>query len=88
MNFIGEYQISEDAVDELIEYWNNNKTNAEDGTIGDNRVDIKFKKSLEVMISPEDLRNFLYRDELLKCLEQYASKWRNRIFISRLCYES
>ena len=76
MNFIGEYQISEDAVDELIEYWNNNKTNAEDGTIGDNRVDIKFKKSLEVMISPEDLRNFLYRDELLKCLEQYVLKYK------------
>ena len=47
MNFIGEYQISEEAVDELIEYWNNNKTNAEDGTVGDNRVDIKYKKSLK-----------------------------------------
>ena len=65
MNFIGEYQISEEAVDELIEYWNNNKTNAKDGTIGDNRVDIKYKKSLEVMIAPQDLKNFLYRDEFL-----------------------
>ena len=76
MNFIGEYQISEDAVDQLIEYWNNNKNNAEDGTVGDNRVDINFKKSLEVMISPENLRNFLYRDELLKCLKQYVSKYK------------
>ena len=45
MNFIGEYQISEEAVDELIEHWNSNKANAEDGTVGDNRVDIKHKKS-------------------------------------------
>ena len=59
MNFIGEYQISEEAVDELIDYWNTNKANAEDGTVGNNRVDKKFKKSLEVMITPKDLTNFL-----------------------------
>jgi len=76
MNFIEEYQINDKAVDELIEHWNSNKANAEDGTVGDNRVDIKHKKSLEVMITPEDLKNFLYRDELLKCLEQYVSKYK------------
>ena len=76
MNFIEEYQINDKAVDELIDYWYANKDNAEDGTVGDNRVDIKYKKSLEVLITPEDLRNFLYRDELLKCLEQYVSKYK------------
>ena len=76
MNFIEEYQINDKAVDELIDYWNSNKANAEDGTVGDNRVDINYKKSLEVMISPENLRNFLYRDELLKCLKQYVSKYK------------
>ena len=76
MNFIGEYQISEEAVDELIDYWNTNKANAENGTVGNNRVDKEFKKSLEIMIAPEDLTNFLYRDELLKCLKEYTSKYK------------
>jgi hypothetical protein len=76
MNFIGEYQISEEAVDELIDYWNTDKANAEDGTVGNNRVDKEFKKSLEIMIAPEDLTNFLYRDELLKCLKEYTSKYK------------
>ena len=76
MNFIEEYQISNESVDELIHYWNSNKANAEEGTVGDNRVDKNFKKSLEVMITPQDLTNFLYRDELLKCLKQYVSKYK------------
>ena len=76
MNFIGEYQISEEAVDELIEYWNNNKTNAEDGRVGNGKLDEKVKKSLEIMIAPEDLTNLLYKDELLKCLKQYTSKYK------------
>jgi hypothetical protein len=76
MNFIEEYQISNESVDELIDYWNSNKANAEEGTVGDNRVDKNFKKSLEVMITPQDLTNFLYRDELLKCLKQYVSKYK------------
>jgi hypothetical protein len=76
MNFIEEYQISDESVNELIDYWNSNKANAEEGTVGDNRVDKKFKKSLEVMITPQDLTNFLYRDELLKCLKQYVSKYK------------
>ncbi len=76
MNFIEEYQINDKAVDELIDYWNNNKANAENGTVGNNRVDKKFKKSLEVMITPKNLTNFLYRDELLKCLKQYVSKYK------------
>ena len=76
MNFIEEYQISDESVDELIDYWNSNKANAEEGTVGDNRVDKNFKKSLEVMITPQDLTNFLYRDELLKCLKQYVSKYK------------
>ena len=46
MNFIEEYQINDKAVDELIDYWNSNKANAEDGTVGNNRVDKKFKKYL------------------------------------------
>ena len=76
MNFIGEYQLSEEAVDELIDYWNTNKANAENGTVGNNRVDKEFKKSLEIMIAPQDLKNFLYRDELLKCLKEYTSKYK------------
>jgi len=76
MNFIEEYQISDESVDELIDYWNNNKANAEEGRVGNDRVDKKFKKSLEVMITPQDLTNFLYRDELLKCLKQYVSKYK------------
>ena len=76
MNFIGEYQLSEEAVDELIDYWNTNKANAENGTVGNNRVDKEFKKSLEIMIAPQDLTNFLYRDELLKCLKEYTSKYK------------
>ena len=76
MNFIEEYQINNKAVDELIDYWHINKANAEDGTVGNNRVDKNFKKSLEVMITPQDLTNFLYRDELLKCLKQYVSKYK------------
>jgi len=76
MNFIEEYQISDESVDELIDYWNSNKANAEEGRVGNDRVDKKFKKSLEVMITPQDLTNFLYRDELLKCLKQYVSKYK------------
>ena len=76
MNFIEEYQISDESVDELIDYWNSNKANAEEGRVGNNRVDKNFKKSLEVMITPQDLTNFLYRDELLKCLKQYVSKYK------------
>ncbi len=30
MNFIEEYQISNESVDELIDYWNSNKANAEE----------------------------------------------------------
>ena len=76
MNFIGEYQISEEAVDELINYWNVNKANAEDGRVGNGKLDEKVKKSLEIMIAPEDLTNLLYKNELLKCLKQYTSKYK------------
>jgi prolyl 4-hydroxylase len=76
MNFIGEYQISEEAVDELINYWNVNKANAEEGRVGNGKLDEKVKKSLEIMIDPEDLTNLLYKNELLKCLKQYTSKYK------------
>jgi hypothetical protein len=76
MNFIGEYQISEEAVDELINYWNVNKANAEEGRVGNGKLDEKVKKSLEIMIDPEDLTNLLYKNELLKCLKQYTLKYK------------
>ena len=76
MNFIGEYQVSDQAVNELIDYWHSNKANAEDGRVGNGKLDEKVKKSLEIMIAPEDLANLLYKDELLKCLKQYTSKYK------------
>lgn len=76
MNFIGEYQVSNQAVNELIDYWHSNKSNAEQGLVGDGKLDEKVKKSLEIMIAPEDLTKFLYKDELLKCLKQYTSKYK------------
>ena len=76
MNFIGEYQVSDQAVNELIDYWHSNKSNAEQGLVGDGKLDEKVKKSLEIMIAPEDLTKFLYKDELLKCLKQYTSKYK------------
>ena len=32
-NFIGEYQVSDQAVDEIMSYWNENKKSAVQGTI-------------------------------------------------------
>tara|TARA_R110002153_G_scaffold68694_1_gene182343 strand:- start:208 stop:750 length:543 start_codon:yes stop_codon:yes gene_type:complete len=76
MSFIGEYQISDKAVDELIDYWHINKSKAKQGLVGNGDLDEKIKKSLEIMIAPEDLTNLLYKKELLKCLKQYVSKYK------------
>ena len=76
MSFIGEYQISDKAVDELIDYWHINKSKAKQGLVGNGDLDEKIKKSLEIMIAPEDLTNLLYKNELLKCLKQYTSKYK------------
>jgi len=54
MNFIGEYQISNQSVAELLDYWHSNKSKAEQGLVGDGRVDEGIKKSLEIMIAPSD----------------------------------
>ena len=76
MSFIGEYQISDKAVDELIDYWHINKSKAKQGLVGNGDLDEKIKKSLEIMIAPEDLTNLLYKKELLKCLKQYTSEYK------------
>ena len=49
-NFIGEYQVSDQAVDEIMFYWNKNKTSAVQGTISKVGKTLssnnKYKKSL------------------------------------------
>ena len=55
-NFIGEYQVSDQAVDEIMSYWNENKTSAVQGTISEVgktlSSDNKHKKSLKLSILP------------------------------------
>lgn len=75
MNFIEEYQISDEAVDQLLEYWHDNKDKAKNGLIGNGELNEQVKKSLEIMIEPQELKNFLYLDELLNCKKQYTSKY-------------
>lgn len=75
VNFIGEYQISEKAVDELLEYWHNNKDKAVKGFVGNQEVREKIKKSSEILIEPTNLKNFLYQEELLNCQKQYISEY-------------
>lgn len=74
-NFIGEYKISDDAVDEILSYWQFNKSIARQGTISklgnDPHPDDTYKKSLELFIEPHEINNFLYAKELFHCLEQY-----------------
>ena len=76
MNFIGQYQISEEAVDELLNYWHKNKSKAELGLVGNGKLDEGIKRSLEIMIAPEELTKFLYKDELLNCVKQYTSEYK------------
>jgi len=75
VNFIGEYQISDKAVDELIEYWHNNKDKAVKGFVGNQEVREKIKKSSEILIEPTNLKNFLYQEELLNCQKQYIFEY-------------
>ena len=75
MNFIEEYTISDEAVDELLEYWHNNKHKAGQGLVGSNDLNEEIKKSLELTIAPQDLKNFLYQEELLNCLKKYITKY-------------
>jgi prolyl 4-hydroxylase len=76
VNFIGEYQISDKAVDQLLEYWHNNKDKAEKGYVGNREYREKVKKSLEIMIEPRNLKDFLYQEELLNCLKKYISEYK------------
>lgn len=73
-NFIGEYQVSEKSVEQLIDHWSINKDNADFGRVGFG-YDESRKKSLEYIISPEELPNFDYHNELMKCVHQYMEEY-------------
>jgi prolyl 4-hydroxylase len=78
-NFIGEYQVSDQAVDEIMSYWKENKTSAVQGTISEVgktlSSDNKHKKSLELSILPNELNNFKYTKELVDCANQYKKEY-------------
>ena len=78
-NFIGEYEVSNEAVDEIMSYWKSNKLSAVKGTVSEVGQELssnnKYKKSLEISIPPNNLNNFKYTKELLECLNQYKKQY-------------
>jgi len=73
-DFIGEYQVNDSAVSELVHFWEQNKDNADMGRIGFG-YDENRKKSKELLITPDNLPEFTYYHELFYCLNHYIQEY-------------
>ena len=80
-NFIGSWNIrNDDLCKQIINFFEENKIQKQKGTIG-NGVDETKKKTTDISISPNDLKNDEfkcfknYMDELYKCFIDYQHQW-------------
>ena len=80
-HFIGSWNIrNDDLCKQIINFFEENKIQKQKGTIG-NGVDETKKKTTDISISPNDLKNDEfkcfknYMDELYKCFIDYQHQW-------------
>jgi len=55
MNFIEEYSIPKDVCNDIVDYFYKNKSNHEEGEIGEKKIDISVKDSIDLGLSAEQL---------------------------------
>jgi hypothetical protein len=76
MNFIGEYQVSNESVEALLDYWETNKTTATPGKTGGG-VNSSVKESMDLELIPDSFPASLevYAKDLNHAMEQYKEKY-------------
>ena len=81
-HFIGSWIIDNSLCDELIVYFENNKTKQQQGLIGVTAsIDIAKKNRTDLRIAPKDMelathKAFkLYFNNVFKCYKHYSDKW-------------
>jgi len=77
-DFLEEYIVSNEVVDNIVDWYNKNEDNAVNGAIGHNSVDKNIKDSKDIFIpSANEEQPFItYRNELHKCIKLYADKYK------------
>ena len=80
-HFIGSWNIeNDDLCKEIINYFEENKKLHQKGTLG-TRVDLTKKKTTDISINPNDLKNDKFKcfnsyiNELHKCFVDYQNQW-------------
>jgi prolyl 4-hydroxylase len=80
-HFIGSWNIeNDDLCKEIINYFEENKKLHQKGTFG-TRVDLTKKKTTDISINPNDLKNDKFKcfnsyiNELHKCFVDYQNQW-------------
>jgi len=80
-HFIGSWNINNDSLcNNIIDLFEQNKTLQKDGITG-NGLNLKVKKTKDIMITPNDLKNEKfecvnkYISELYKCYVDYQDQW-------------
>ena len=80
-HFIGSWNIeNDDLCKEIINYFEENKKLHQKGTFG-TRVDLTKKKTTDIIINPNDLKNDKFKcfnsyiNELHKCFVDYQNQW-------------
>jgi len=81
-HFIGCWDLENNKLcNEIIKFFENNKNLQKSGVSGSGKKNIKIKSTIDISISPNDLKNQEYKifnqyiNELHKCFLEYQNQW-------------
>ena len=81
-HFIGCWNIENNSLcNEIINFFENNRNLQKQGVSGSGKINLKIKKTIDISISPNDLKNSKYKifneyiNHLHKCFLDYQNQW-------------